>query len=119
MELFTHICKYSFELNDHNLFLPHYQGYMDAGGIAYSDVMKLSEFGLIFDNAMLRMEFELPEEPAILSVNKELVLTISSSETKNKKGKYLNFRLLKLAPNWLLLLGICPQTKILFFLAKK
>ena len=119
VELFAHICKYSFELNDHNLFLPHYQGYMDASGIAYSDVMKLSEFGLIFDNAMLRMEFELPEEPAILSVNKDLVLTISSSETKNKKGEISQFPFTQVGSELATLVGDMPTDEDFILFGKE
>lgn len=86
VELFTNICKYSFICNGNELFLPNYDEYMDSVGIQYSDVMKLSEIGLIFDNGMLSMRFDLPETPAILSINRDLVLTICSSKTKNEKG---------------------------------
>lgn len=111
VELFTHICQHSFEFYDHKLFLPNYQGYMDAVGIKYSDVMKLSESGLIFDNAMLRMEFELPEEPAILSVNRELVLIISSSETKSKKGSISQFPFTQVGSELATLVGDMPTDK--------
>lgn len=91
VELFAYICKHSFMFNDHKLFLPNCRGYMDAVRIVYSDVMKLSEIGLIFNNAMIHMEFDLPEEPAIISVNRELVLSICSNETRNKKCSISQF----------------------------
>lgn len=91
VELFTNICKHSFDCTDNKLFLPNYREYMDAVGISYSDVMKLSEIGLIFDNGLLRMNFDLPETPAILSVNNELVLTMCAGETKDREGAISQF----------------------------
>ena len=111
VELFTHVCRCSFEFYDHKLFLPHYQGYMDAVEISYSDVMKLSELGLIFDNAMLRMEFELPEEPAILSVNRDLVLTVCASEIKNKEGSVFEFPFTQVGVELATLVGDMPADK--------
>lgn len=119
VELFTHICKHSFELNDHKLFLPNYKGYMDAVGIEYSDVMKLSEIGLIFDNAMLRMEFELPEEPAILSVNRELILTMCSSETKSKDGSIFQFPFTQVGIELATLVGDMPTDEDFILLGKE
>ena len=63
---------------------------MENVGILYSDVMMLSEIGLIFDDGKV-MNFDLPETPAILTVNKELVLTMCAGETKDKKGKISQF----------------------------
>lgn len=119
VELFTHICKYSFEVDDHKLFLPHYKGYMDAAGIIYSDVMKLSEFGLIFDNAMLRMKFELPKEPAIVLVNRGLVLTMCSSETKNKEGSISQFPFTQVGVELATLVGDMPTDEDFILLGQE
>lgn len=119
VELFTHICKHSFEFNDHKLFLPHYREYMDDVGITYSDVMKLSEIGLIFDNAMLRMEFELPEEPAILSVNRNLVLTICAGKAKSKKGEIPQFPFTQVGIELATLVGDMPTDENFIFWGKE
>lgn len=91
VELFVNICKHSFDCNDGELFLPNYSGYMDAVGIAYSDVMKLSEMGLIFSDGMIGLSITLPCEPAILSINRELVLTMCACDEKHKKCSISQF----------------------------
>ena len=77
-ELFINICKHSFDCNDGELFLPNYNGYMESVGITYSDVMKLSEMGLIFNDGLISLNFKLKRESIVLSINRELLITISS-----------------------------------------
>ena len=119
VELFTNICKHSFDCSDNKLFLPNYKEYMDAVGVSYSDVMKLSEIGLIFDNGMLTMNFDLPEEPAILSVNRDLVLTMCSSETKNKEGSISQFPFTQVGVELATLVGDMPTDEDFILFGKE
>lgn len=108
VELFTTLCRHSFSCTDNKLFLPNYHDYMEAVGIEYSDVMKLSEIGLIFDNGMLALNFKLPNEPAILSVNRELVLTIYSSEGNGTEGSISQFPFTQVGIELATLVGDIP-----------
>lgn len=109
VELFTTLCRYSFDCADKKLFLPNYRDYMESVGIEYSDVMKLGEMGLIFDNGMLTMNFNLPSAPAILSVNRELVLTICSSEGKDTEGYISQFPFTQVGIELATLVGDMPM----------
>ena len=119
VELFANICKHSFELNDRKLFLPNYQGYMDAVGISYSDVMKLSEIGLIFDNGMIAMKFDLPSEPSILSVNRDLVLTLCSSREKDEEGYIFRFPFTQVGIELATLVSEMPSDEDFILFGKK
>lgn len=90
-DLFAKLCRHSFDCNDGQLFLPNYKGYIDAVGIEYSDIMKLSEMGLIFNDATISLEFKLPCDPAIMSINRDLVITICAQSQEGTMASVSQF----------------------------
>lgn len=81
-ELFVKLCSHSFGLCDQRLFLPRYDDYLDKRGIQYSDIMKLNEYGLIFNNGTISLNLTINKEPQILFINNELLMTIASVDEK-------------------------------------
>ncbi len=59
---------------------------MEAVGLAYSDVMKLSEMGLIFNDGLISLDLELTRESSVLSINRDLVMTISSRSEEGESA---------------------------------
>ncbi len=41
--------------------MPNYEEYLEKSEITYSDIMRLSEVGLIFNDALITLNFELSQ----------------------------------------------------------
>lgn len=83
-ELFTKVCAYSFVLGN-TLYLPREDEFHNAYDILYTDVMKLNELGLMFNDGTIRTEISVDAIPKVLVVNNELLMTISSKNGENIK----------------------------------
>ena len=66
--------------------MPNYDKYLDSCGIEYSDVMRLSEMGLIYNDALITMNFEITLNPKVLFINGNLIMTIASQNETTKDG---------------------------------
>ena len=77
-ELFVKICKFSFSEPSGELFLPNYDDYLEKNGIEYSDVMKLNEMGLIFNDSLITLRFQITTEPGLVFVNSDLGMTLAT-----------------------------------------
>lgn len=86
-ELFVRFCEFSFDRGSGNIFLPNYDEYLKKSGITYSNIMRLNEMGLIFNDALLTLNFELAEEPKIILMNGNLIMTLATQAEKSKKGR--------------------------------
>lgn len=82
-EKFTKILSHSISAVSEGLFLPHNDKYLDKCNISYSDIMKLSELGLLFNNSSISLRLSICTEPRILFTNNELIMTISSNNGEN------------------------------------
>lgn len=78
-ELFVNICSHSFMYGADRLFLPNNDEYLKEFGIYYTDIMKLSEQGLIFNDGSISLNITINKKPKILFINNELVMTISAT----------------------------------------
>ena len=108
-ELFIKICKYSFDKGSGEIFLPNYTEYLDSRGISYSDIMRLSEMGLIFNDALISMKFYITPKPAVLFVNGNLMMTVASkNETKNK-GRIKQYPFTKVGQELATLVSECSS----------
>lgn len=85
-ELFVKICRHSFNSGSGKIFLPNYDNYLDSCEIAYSDVMRLNEMGLIFNDALITLNFDITPNPEIIFINGNLMMTIASQDKKSKKA---------------------------------
>ena len=92
-ELFIKICKHSFVKGSGEIFLPNYNKYLDSCGITYSDVMRLSEMGLIFNDALININFEITSDPKALFINGNLMMTIALQNGTTKNGTIKQFPL--------------------------
>ena len=81
-ELFSLICSHSVMARDQN-FLPHYDTYLEKHNIYYTDIMKLNEQGLIFNDSTIGFSMSISQNPTVLFWNNDLVMTIESSDVKN------------------------------------
>lgn len=85
-ELFIKICSCSFKLMDGRLFLPNDNEYLKYVGIKYSDIMKLNELGLIYNDGMLELDVTISIEPSPLFINSNFVSLVSSP---NGSGSFI------------------------------
>ena len=81
-ELFSLICSHSVMTRGQN-FLPHYDTYLEKHNIYYTDIMKLNEQGLIFNDGTIGFSISIGQNPNVLFWNNDLVMTIESSDDKN------------------------------------
>lgn len=81
-ELFSLICSHSVMAREQN-FLPHYDTYLEKHNIYYTDIMKLNEQGLIFNDSTIGFSMSISQNPTVLFWNNDLVMTIESSDVKN------------------------------------
>ena len=81
-ELFSLICSHSVMTRGQN-FLPHYDTYLEKHNIYYTDIMKLNEQGLIFNDGTIGFSMSICQNPNVLFWNNDLVMTIESSDDKN------------------------------------
>ena len=84
-DLLIKFCKSSFCRRNGQIFLPNYDEYLNKNGISYSDVMRLSEMGLIFNDGTITLNYELTQNPDIIFINDNLLMTIAACDAKVTK----------------------------------
>lgn len=77
-QLFGKICSFSICSGEH-IFIPFYESYLDECKIAYSEIMRLDELGLINSNGMLVLKMNVTPERNILLHNNKLLITAQSA----------------------------------------
>lgn len=85
-ELFIKICSHSFISSATNYFLPKEKEFLETVGIQYADIMKLSELGLVFNDAIISLNINISNEPRILVNNHSLIMLISSVSGNSEKA---------------------------------
>lgn len=108
-ELFVRFCEVSFDMGSGNLFLPNYDEYLEKSGIAYSDIMRLSEMGLIFNDPLITLNFELSEEAKIILVNGNLAMTLATPSEKSEKGRIKQYPFTKVGQELATLISTYPS----------
>lgn len=84
-ELFIKVCSHSFMSSVIDIYLPNENEYIESVGIQYTDIMKLSELGLIFNDGYIKLNIPLNNQPRILVNTHDLVMLISSASGKSEK----------------------------------
>jgi hypothetical protein len=90
-ELFVKICSHAFVLDATNYFIPNEDEYLNAVDIHYTDIMKLSELGLMFNDGTISLIIDIDNEPFALLANNNLIMLISSNSGAPRKdsiGQY-------------------------------
>ncbi len=85
-ELFVKACSHSFMSSAINYFLPNENEFLRTIGIKYTDIMKLSELGLIFNDGTIALNININNEPRILLENNDLIMLISSASGNLEKA---------------------------------
>lgn len=91
-ELFKKIVSHCVFRGYHG-FLPAYDQYTESCGISYSDIMYLSEHGLMYNDAMLVLELPVVSEGDIAFVSEELLIYIKPENEQKTKVKIKQFPL--------------------------
>ncbi len=81
-ELFVKICEHSFMVGEPGAFLPNEEEYFEQFDIKYTDIMRMSELGLMFNDANISLNFDNEDDSNILFINNGLLLMISSLDEK-------------------------------------
>lgn len=81
-ELFIKICSHSFISSGTNYFLPNDDEYLGSVGITYTDIMRLNELGLMFNDGLISLNMRISSESRILISSHSLLTMISSSSGK-------------------------------------
>lgn len=82
-ELFSLVCSHSVMARGKSYFLPRYDRYLKKHNIYYTDIMKLNEQGLVFNDGMIRASISINQGPNALFWNNELVMIIVLSEDED------------------------------------
>lgn len=85
-ELFQRVCSCSFYNANQIPILPRYDGYLEKYNITYSDILTLSEQGLIFNDATIGQSVNISSEYKVLFWDTETTITIKSSDGKDTKA---------------------------------
>ena len=85
-ELFIKVCSHSFISSATNYFLPNEDEFIEYVGIQYADIMKLSELGLIFNDATITLNMDISNEPQILINSHSLIMLITSASGNSEKA---------------------------------
>lgn len=85
-ELFIKVCSHSFISSATNYFLPNEKEFLETVGIQYTDIMKLSELGLMFSDGTISLNISISNEPRILINNHSLFMLISSVSGNSEKA---------------------------------
>ena len=81
--LFEKACMHSV-FSDGKYFLPRYDKYLDEIGISYSEIMLLSELGLMYNDGTIVLKFKPQIGTNILLSNRNLLMTYTSSSEINR-----------------------------------
>lgn len=84
-ELFIKVCSHSFMSSVTNIYLPNEDEYIESVGIQYTDIMKLSELGLIFNDATITLNINLSTQPLILVNTHDLIMLMTSTSGNSEK----------------------------------
>lgn len=90
--LFEKICSHCICMGQ-QLFLPHYDGYLEKCQITFGEVLYLSELGLISSDSMIVLKMPISKTPRILFVNRELLITASATDENCKELRVRQFPL--------------------------
>lgn len=83
-ELFVKVCAHSFMLpGSGTIFLPNNDKYLKKYGIQYTDIMKLNEQGLIFNDGTIGSNYNINKSPQIIFTTRDLIMTIASTDGKD------------------------------------
>lgn len=85
-ELFIRICSHSFMASSSNYFLPNEKEFLESVGIKYIDIMKLSELGLLFNDATIIFNISISNKPKLLINSNSLIMFITSASGNSEEA---------------------------------
>lgn len=113
--LFKRICSHCV-CKSSELFLPRYDKYLEACQITLSEVLYLSELGLINSDSELVYRIPIDSSICLLFENNALVITASSKDGQNKYIAIPEFKFTTVGNELASLLDIClPDEEFILF----
>lgn len=84
-ELFTKICKHCIQSSHQELFLPRYDNYLEKCEIAYSDILRLDEIGLVNSSGLIIFNMSIENDHPASIINQGLIMLIAANNAQIKK----------------------------------
>ena len=84
-ELFTIICKHCIQSSPRNLYLPHYDNYLEKSGITYSEILRLDEIGLINSSGFISLYLSIDNDHPASIINQGLIMLIKANNENVKE----------------------------------
>jgi len=84
-ELFVEVCSHSMYSFAKQVLIPGDSDYLSNKGIKYSDIMYLSEIGLLFCEGTIRFDVVIDSRQQPILRNKNIVITVSDIEGKKSQ----------------------------------
>ena len=69
-----------------NYFLPNEKEFLESVGIKYIDIMKLSELGLLFNDATIIFNISISNKPKLLINSNSLIMFITSASGNSEEA---------------------------------
>lgn len=85
-ELFIKICSHSFTAGAQKYFLPNENEFLEEVGIQYTDIMKLSELGLMFNDGTITLNMNIGNDPRPLINSNSLIMLITSTSGNSENA---------------------------------
>jgi len=109
-ELFEKICNVSIH-SENQYFLPRYDKYLEDNEIRYSDIMKLSELGLLYNSGFIIYSIKLHKGSNIIVKNNSLLATCNISDN-NKIFSLNQYPFTQVGYEIASLIELCANDKI-------
>ena len=115
--LFNKICSNCIKSND-NYFLPNYDEIINRLGLTYSDIMSISELGLIYNDSTLVLRAPLSSDEKNLIFNRNLCIGIKRANSMRDTFEIKQFPLTTIGKYFMDLFGECCTDEDFAYFAK-
>lgn len=116
--LFDKICQFSI-CSEGEYSLPRYDEYLKQAEIQYSDIMRLRELGLIFNDASIALTVKLKNGMNFLMLNRELLLTYNIYDEQLDEFQVAQYPFTKVGNEIASLKGLCATDRMFLTFARE
>ena len=116
--MFEKVCMHAV-YSEGRYFLPRYDKYLDNAGIYYSEIMQLSELGLIYNDASIVLKIKPQEGINILLSNNNLLITYNFADSKISQFNVSQYPFTQVGYEIASLKGLCTTDEEFIEFAKE
>lgn len=116
--LFEKICRHSI-YSDGSYFLPRYDNYLDNSDIRYSEIMKLNELGLIYNDGTIVLKVKPMSGINILLSNNNLIITYDFADSNRSEFDVPQYPFTQVGYELASLKGLCATDQEFIDFAKE